>query len=183
MTKGLVRYLVSLKNARAVCIMLISFGCSFNHVLAQNQLTVTVYDVRVHKNVPGVTVQIFALSAHNGQLGSMPGDPYGYSVVVTAVTNSEGRATFETEELFQAVESVNRQLRNSPRKLITKHYEVGIFVLSRGKHCSFANQSFHQIMRTGIVGEITDPPCKTNIKQENFHATPGETIMFVTHAM
>jgi hypothetical protein len=161
----------------------------------QNRLTVIVYDVHAHRFVPGIKINVFPLDAHNGQMAYFPsGQNTGQQTVTAfgksyiklardATTDISGRATFDVDEMLQAVDRVNLELGQSTRKLITKHYEVYINLLTKGKYCTYAEKSLHRIMKAGIVGEITDPPCKTDVKANEFHPEPGEIVMFVTHAM
>lgn len=189
-----------INRTRLAAALLLFFMLLPRGAAAQNKLTVIVYDVHAHKFVHGVKVGVWPLDAHNGQMAYLPSGPNPVSTekqIVTvfgksyiklerdATTDSNGRAVFEVDEMLQVVDRVNMELAESPRKLITKHYEVGINILTKGKYCTYAGQSLHQIMETGVVGEITNPPssCKTDVKTEDFHAAPGEIIMFVTHAM
>ena len=163
-------------------LLLVCLSCG---ATAQDKLTVIVYDVHAHKFVRGVKVEVLPLSIHNGLLSHNLLDPTRNAIDLdlTSTTDSAGRATFEVGELLQVVDLVNKQLADSPRKLITKHYEIGIWPLTRGYYCTYVNQSLHQILNYGVVGDLGNHPCKTDVKPQDFHAKPGEIIMFVTHAM
>ena len=152
---------------------------------AENEMAVIVYDVHAHSFVRNVTVNILPLDSHNFPLSYIPVDPNSHppAMRISSVTDSHGRAIFEISGLLGLVDKVNEQMKGSRRKLLTPHYEIYIGVLSRGKHCTYAGQSLHQIIETGVVGKITNPPCETVVKPADFQVKPGEIIMFVTHAM
>jgi hypothetical protein len=151
---------------------------------AAQTVTAVVYDVHAHKFVHGVTVWILPLGTHNSQLGYMPSDPsYPINLGLKSTTDIEGRATFEVDKLLQVIDRVNKELTESPTRLLTKHYEIGIIVLARGYQCSPGSESLHQILKTGIVENIEAPQCRSDVKPENFHVKPGEIVVFVAHAI
>jgi hypothetical protein len=53
--------------------------------------------------------------------------------------------------------------------------------LTKGKYCSYEDQSLHEILEKGKVGEITSS-CKSKIKTAHFDAVPGEIVLFVSGA-
>jgi hypothetical protein len=152
---------------------------------AQTNMTVVVYDVHAHRFVHGVMVSVMPLNAHNGSMGYLPSDHNSSltNLGVKAITNGEGRATFEVGELLQIVNRVNKELAESPRQLLTKHHEVSLFVFARGFQCSPGLESLHHILEAGTVEDIVARPCRSDVRPETFHAKPGEIVVFVAHAI
>src|ERR1035441_4847114 len=143
-------------------ILLLNLVCSLRSAAAQ-KVTVVLYDVRAHKYVPGGLVSILPLSAHNLGLAYDLYDPKSnpINLGLEATTDLAGRATFEVGELLPIVDRVNKELAESARMLITKHYEVSIFVFARGYQCSPGLESLHHILEAGTVEDIEARPCKS----------------------
>jgi hypothetical protein len=145
-----------------------------------HKVTVIVYDLGRHKYLEGKHVLIFPLGPTNSQMGYLPSDPDSsrINLGLNEITDKNGKASFDVDQLLVAVDKVNLRIKNASRKMLTKHYEIAIYVLTSGKHCTYVGQSMHQIMEEGVVGEILRP-CKGESAREDFHAVPGEIIMFV----
>jgi hypothetical protein len=128
-------------------------------------------------------VVVYPLSPDNSQMSYLPSDPDSshMNLGMNEVTDKNGRAIFDVDELLVEVDKVNLRIKDAPRKMLTKHYEIGIDVLIGGRHCTYGGQSLHQIMEKGVVGDIRRP-CKADPGKEYFRAGPGEIIMFVSGA-
>jgi hypothetical protein len=173
-----------MKKVRIFSMLSLLLTCLLYNAAAQT-VTAVVYDVHAHKFVPGVMVSVMPLSTHNGAMGYLPSDPNSspLNLGLEATTDREGRATFEVGDLLPIVNRVNKELAESPRRLLTKHYEVGIVVFARGYQCSRGSESLHHILEAGVVEDIAAPQCKSDVKPETFHAKPGEIVVFVSHAI
>jgi hypothetical protein len=174
-------------NRRRICLLFVLQLLFPTYLLIGQRatFTVTLYDVHAHAFVPGIEVSAMPLGPDNQAMGYNPADPFStpLNLGISARTDVTGRAVFEANELLEVVDRVDREIAASPRKRLTQHYEVELWVLAKGYQCSPGTENLHAILEKGVVEGILAPPCKkSGVKSEAFHAKPGEIVVFVSHA-
>jgi 5-hydroxyisourate hydrolase-like protein (transthyretin family) len=152
-------------HVRAV-LVLVSFLSTSSLLTAQHKdvLTVRVIDMKTGRPVANREILAERIDPRTHMPLVEPGLP------LKALTNSEGRATFDASLLSTV------QMQRPGHQQMTKTLDVEVIYAAGGFQCSKGLLSLEEVLRTGV---IDDAGCNLKFDRSKLTVIPGEVTLIV----